>query len=309
MRVPDILLNSAVFLSYDYIESGITKRDRSSTAFLVSVPATLPLLSHVQHNYLVTAAHLVKDKPVSTTYYAELPMGDGERVRTQMGAQIGWHFHPEPATMQNTSDVAVLPLTTLSLDHISSFILPISLFLTDEVIQRPHPQGHGNLIGIGDEVFMIGRFSPPHSVTAPDDPILRMGTVSMMEGKLRSRAYIMDGYLVELHSLTGMSGAPVFVRETLPDGKGSFYLMGLMHAHYSSTLRDIDDIVFDFDEQRTKAQKTERTGADPINIGIAIVVPANKILETLNQPTLVEMRLQCEQELLQAGAPVFDDTE
>ena len=55
---------------------------------------------------------------------------------------------------------------------------------------------------------------------------------------------------------------------------GIFYLLGLMHGHWDRVVPvDVtgDDIEF-----------------ESVNMGIAIVVPAKKILEVINQPSLAE---------------------
>jgi len=95
-----------------------------------------------------------------------------------------------------------------------------------------------------------------------------------------------DAYLVEARSIGGLSGTPVFVHmggvRTLA-GKarfrgGSFYWLGLMHGHWDLPVSYTDSLA-----------ENISTG-ERVNMGIAIVVPAMKILEVLTQPQLVEMR-------------------
>lgn len=61
---------------------------------------------------------------------------------------------------------------------------------------------------------------------------------------------------------------------------GPFYLMGLMHGHWNIKVSD----------QNESDPPTLGAGADTTAIGIAVVVPAKKILEVLNHPELVADR-------------------
>jgi hypothetical protein len=95
-----------------------------------------------------------------------------------------------------------------------------------------------------------------------------------------------DAYLIEGRSIGGLSGSPVFVRNTITipgineagqvtqvAGLGQAHLLGLVHGHW--------DMPVDFSE----FGKTET-----VNMGITIVIPAKKILEILFSPALVELR-------------------
>jgi hypothetical protein len=105
-----------------------------------------------------------------------------------------------------------------------------------------------------------------------------------------------DGYLIETKSLGGISGSPVFVRETVyfsgavgPErrpvqacAQGDIYLLGLVHGHWSIRPEDVN-------ETRIEV-KSEKIDKEAANMGIAITVPAKKIMEVLNHPELVELR-------------------
>jgi hypothetical protein len=107
-----------------------------------------------------------------------------------------------------------------------------------------------------------------------------------------------DAYLLEVRSFGGMSGAPVFVRETVSvpvpteyeilnqltpwthmSGVGRMWLLGLMHGHWEISPTQINRIAATHGKQDAK-----------INQGIAIVVPAYQIEETLNHPDTVAER-------------------
>lgn len=98
-------------------------------------------------------------------------------------------------------------------------------------------------------------------------------------------------YLVEARSIGGLSGSPVFwyrgatrLRSgTLVhvSGAPTFLLLGLVHGHYIDRggTRDTGE--------PTVADRFDRRSE---NMGIAIVVPAKDILDTLNHPDLEQQR-------------------
>ena len=77
------------------------------------------------------------------------------------------------------------------------------------------------------------------------------------------------------------------MRETVAAGIGLFYLLGLMHGHWDIPPEGRDDGVSE-DHQEALGK---------VNMGIAVVVPAKKILQVLNHPGLVEIRKREEEQL------------
>jgi len=109
----------------------------------------------------------------------------------------------------------------------------------------------------------------------------------MPKDKLPTGSYgEIEAYLAEGRSIGGLSGSPVFVRNTVNmpvqtakgkltniSGLGGLHLLGLMHGHW--------DVPISF----ANAEEGEA-----VNMGVSIVIPAKKILETLYHPELVAMR-------------------
>jgi hypothetical protein len=112
----------------------------------------------------------------------------------------------------------------------------------------------------------------------------------------------MKGYLVEMRSIAGLSGSPVFVdlpsavpqsfsggffrdsRIKPPDPNGimdwfHYRFLGLIHGHF-----DLPNLVED------SVVEDDASGGGGINTGIGVVIPAEKIAETLYQPELVAER-------------------
>lgn len=222
-----------------------------------------------------------------------------------------WWVHPSDPTV----DVAVIPFGPPPEVpfHFSAF--PTESFATEENIEKAK-------IGVGDEVFITGLFAP-NIGDKKNLPIVRMGNVALMAGEpIPAHDYSMDAHLIEARSIGGLSGSPAFVRQTIsvgfgdpkhfeehelykkvepselpPEsvkmfltGVGPFFLLGLMHGHWDIAAKQKNEILFSQD----------REGA--VNLGIALVVPATRILETINHPELLAMRKEAH-DRFQKGLP------
>lgn len=94
---------------------------------------------------------------------------------------------------------------------------------------------------------------------------------------------LVDAYLIEVRSIGGLSGSPVFLnlgvvrhvdnQVKYSTGGPMVFLLGLIHGHYDMPSSSVDIAQTDASEQLT----TER-----VNTGMAIVVPMNKIFEVVN---------------------------
>ena len=268
MRVPDEVRQCTVFLGRKTAQEGSTVSLKlSGSAFFVSVPSADPDAKHT-FVYLVTARHVVEG-----TEGQEIML----RANTKEGTSIAlstskssWSYHPT----QESVDVAVLPWAPP--DSVEYKHVPQSMFLTDEIIAE-------RTIGTGDEVFLAGLFAHL-SGNKRNLPIVRLGNVAMMPDEpIPTSIGPIDGYLIEARSIGGVSGSPVFVRETAGTRGGSFYLMGLIHGHWDIPPENKNDAV-------------DAAGANSgVNMGIAIVVPTNKILEVIDHYELVEKRKETDE--------------
>jgi hypothetical protein len=108
----------------------------------------------------------------------------------------------------------------------------------------------------------------------------------------------MEAYLIESRSMKGLSGSPVFVHLGVvrPSGNkdtayqrvgGIFYLLGLVVAHWQQKIADPDAIVIDEISGKT------------VNVGLAVVAPATKIIEVINHPDLKASREEAEKEFVE----------
>lgn len=189
-----------------------------------------------------------------------------------------WLFHPTDAT----ADVAVLsePVDPQPLDHGA---VMSEGFATESLLQDPDLD-----IGIGDELYFPGLFAP-HSGRDRNLPIVRQGTIAGMplERVSTRRAgseVLVDAYLVEVRSVGGLSGSPVWLHFDMwrfipgrPDGPPPpmhpDVLLGIIHGHYD-----------------VPADLAHAMGVESVNMGICIVTPIKYVAEALEQPKMLETR-------------------
>lgn len=281
MRVPDEVRQCVVFIGLPINPpDGGQALAFHGTAFFVSVPSES--VEGWQYVYLVTAKHVavkLEGKPLLVRVNTK---GGGSASFSGQGAR--WWYHPTDLSI----DVAVIPWAPP--EQVDYRHIPAQMFLTDEI-------SRSKSIGTGDEVFITGLFA--HLTGRQRNlPIVRMGSIAMMPGEpVPTREFgDMDAYLIEARSIGGLSGSPAFVRETIPLGIGAFYLLGLMHGHWDIPPSAKNDAVTPDDD-----------GSGAVNMGIAIVIPAKKVMEVIQQPGLVEMRQKADGERRRQIMPTLDE--
>ena len=276
VRVPKTVLKCVAFVGEvtHKGEDGEVYGDLNATGFLVSVRSRhFPELRYV---YLVTAKHVATDLKDKHPYLL-INSKNGPPIRLT-NFYPRWFFHPT----DEKADVGVIQIAEHpDADHLAVLN---DRFVTQEDIESRQ------CVDIGDEVFVTGLFT-----LAPGQkrnlPIVRHGNVAMLpDEQIQTDLGFTDVYLVEGRSIGGLSGSPVFVRRTetlevrMADGRettincpGPFKLLGVMHGHWKIDPADINNIVFTHDPKG-------------VNSGIAIVTPATKIAEILEQPGMVKIR-------------------
>jgi hypothetical protein len=285
MRVPDELRKCVAFVGFRMADGS---ERLAGTSFFLGRPIEG---SDQFFGYFVTARHVIdgiRDRGLAEALI---------RLNTTTGRSVWgttkiseWHAHPDPAV-----DVAVfrsgVPEGT---DHLA---YPTTSAGTTEVLQREE-------IDIGSEAVVLGLFAH-HFGTDRNIPILRTGNIAAMrEERVATRSGLMEAYLVEVRSIGGLSGSPVFARtppmRVTADGKllfnrkpdSAFLLLGLVHGHYDTSAAKVDISADDI------ANASER-----INVGIAIVVPVERILETLAQPAILMVENQIEDDIRRGLQP------
>lgn len=264
MVVPDIVRKCVGFIGYKnndgmYIPAG--------TFFLVGKRQEG---TDKVFTYAVTAKHVIdniRDIRCDEVYLRTNTIeGNARWYATDIA---NWIFHPDDLEV----DVAIHIGSVQGQDQL---IYPVDRFATLEVLIK---EG----IGVGNEIFLAGLFARHHGEQR-NIPIIRVGDIAAMpEEPIETRFGQMEGYLIESRSIGGISGSPVFVHlgtdySTLESGRlgyayQKFYLLGLMHGHWET----VQAGGYLNDEERSK---------EIVNMGIAIVVPASKILEVIEQPSV-----------------------
>lgn len=254
-RIPDLLLESVGFL-YPSEEAARSGEQAGGTAFLVEVVADGDLATLVVTNLHVAAGGcntLRLNKRDSELQVVEL---------------ADWVFHPDG------DDVAVAKVDVPGGSAVSAINWR-------DVAAAPSRLDELNA-GVGDEVVMIGRFVAQDNQVR-NTPLARFGNIAMMptEPVVDGRGMKVEAFLVEMRSLSGFSGSPVFIYM----GPGTYRGDGRMMPFYSET---IGLIGIDTGHKTTKLRvrdaagnPTEYTG--DLNSGVAIVAPVWKIGEALSE--------------------------
>jgi hypothetical protein len=285
--------------------------------------------------YAITARHVIEDaREASIDQRIFLQVNDCKQGTRRISTSYSdWFLHPWDAT----ADVAVFPMRNLDWDFDQKFF-PYDRFAFGDTLMRAK-------IRLGEEIFMTGLFyfhagakqnastgDMMFGATTRNIPIVRVGNIAtMMEQKIRSKGsngddIDVDGYLVETRSLGGISGSPVFavLDEGSPSSqqlswsapplsyasgdqaesnvrvdpvtsiKRQFCLMGLLHGHYDVPASP----------PYISYGKIKRD----LNLGVAIVVPASKIIEVLFHPTVEAERAKMFRERRESNSPVTLDS-
>ena len=277
MLVPDQVRQCVVFVGLPVkMRKGQVGIGFKGTAFFVGVPSEN--IEGLDYVYLVTAKHVAK-RLEGKRFLVRINTKAG-RSAILMGEGTQWWYHP----IDESVDVGLITFApSLEFEYMR---IQTSSFLSDEIIRNRN-------IGPGDEVFITGLFAQ-FSGSERNLPIVRMGNIAMIPDEpVPTSIGDIEAYLVEARSIGGLSGSPAFVRETVYEGIGSFYLLGLMHGHWDIPAKNRNDVM-------------DVYSRGTVNMGIAIVVPAKKILEVLNQPQLVESRRVEDEQMRKETIPALD---
>ncbi|HIJ43631.1 MAG: hypothetical protein QF511_04350 [Rhodospirillales bacterium] len=243
------------------------------TAFFVGRPQA-ETASHTAFHivHLVSARHVVEkgvNRSVDKIIYVRMNTKDGGSRWIGVAAER-WRFHPD----DDSVDVAAIAWAPSEGEYDYLFVSD-EMAATDEIIEAQS-------IGIGDEVFLAGLFSS-HFGKERNIPIVRVGNIAAMpEEKIETGIGNIDAYLVESRSIGGLSGSPVFVhlsgvrKGKLALGSEPIFWLGLMHGHWDARIRQDDTFEVDLFQH------------EKVNMGIAIVIPVLKIIETLDHKDFAE---------------------
>jgi len=275
MRVPDQIKKCVLFVGLP----GMPDPEYRGTGFIVTVAGA----NQNHFAFMVTARH-VAEHLEGKDFYIRANRKDGTAVALRGLPDNPWWYHPNEREEVDAAVTIFSPqrLAELDVEHI-----PIVMFADSEAIERRD-------IGIGDEVFVTGLFTKI-TETTKNIPIVRTGSVAMLPGeKIPFGDKLIYADLIELRSFGGLSGSPVFVRETvqIPHqlftkrgqvvplwGMGPFWFFGSIIGHW------------DEPANFTPLQK------EAVNMGVSPIVPAHKIKEIILQAELIEMMKKVDDEM------------
>jgi hypothetical protein len=302
MRVPDEIRKTVLFIG---LKNDLDEWDWRATGYLIALDnfqlhwsetvdcedKQFHITSAHPFRLLATAKH-VAEKLEGKEFALKTMTADGQPRIIEAHGDQRWFYHP---TEKEYVDAAVTIFFLPEMRELDLFTIQPQMFADERVIREAN-------LGVGDEVFIAGLFSKVTD-TARQHPIVRIGNLAMMPGERISFKddKLIDAYLIESRSIGGLSGSPVFVRETIRqqvgikfkpgknpsnvvdrypgesfdpvivDGLGRIFFLGSIIGHwdaptsYTSTMREA------------------------VNMGISPVVPAHKILEIICQPELTEL--------------------
>lgn len=276
-RIPDQLQRSVVYL-YPNVDAARTGSGVGGTGFFVALRDD-PFAESFQ--YLVTNIHV--SQTANRTVRINTTDGGVETIEVPSSA---WVNHP------NGDDIAAAALT-LQPNWAVTALDWSTLAVTPSRIADLN-------MGVGDEVFMLGRFIS-HDNLQLNQSLARFGNIAMMPGDPveDGRNLLVEAFLVEMRSLSGFSGSPVFVHI----GPGTYRGNGTMMPFYTEAigLMGIDTghkAVMTEVRQKREGAKTDLEV--PLNTGISIVAPVWRIREVLDADIFKAKRAH-PQHLVQCG--------
>lgn len=278
MRIGDDALKCVVFVGLE-IDVWV------GTGFLVSRESDK--FSGKNFIYLVTARHVIA-KIGNRDFIIRINTKDGKSSVFHVSSEIKWFFHPKE---DKSSDVAVYPLVIdkAAFSELDYAAISTKIFVSDASMESDN-------IGVGDDIFMAGLFGR-HSGNEKNLPIVRMGNIAMIPSEpIKTHDFgDMEAYLIESHSIGGLSGSPVFVLKQHEIGRWRSHLLGLVHGHWRIDSEKIIDSSIEDSKEFNK-----------MNVGITAVVPAKKILETIEQDKISEIRAKMEKHWADTNSPTPD---
>jgi hypothetical protein len=303
MQVPDDIRKSVVFL-------GIKPRDKDGKEGKFTAKATGFAICQEEHGmrmgYLVTAQHVVSGLMTNGhDIWMRTNLKNGQCDETKIPHDL-WHYYPG-----GESDVAAIMINDWgeSDTHVLPLNGPRGIAASAPILKALGTE-------LGEEVAIVGLFRSHYGVER-NIPIVRAGHIAAFPEEPVKTKYFghIDAYLVEAMSIGGLSGSPVLLvvppirlekgkvgepgfhqrKTTFTSGSGIF-LLGLVHGHFD--VQNLNDDVMTEDNPASEAG---------IHTGIGVVVPVDKILETINEPEWVEERKRSILDLRKKDGAVADD--
>ena len=225
--------------------------------------------------YIVTARHVAEGLGVDPFYIRVNVPGEThglfpiDLTQQHEGHRLRWFLHHQPC-----ADLAVLPFPfdTSELKIEATFLLP------GNMVEKKQPMVDA---GCGDMCHVIGLFSM-RAGKMRNIPVVHTGHIAALSDSKEliptrsdQKTVYVEGHLIEISNLGGLSGAPVFVRSGLElnvplDGGASqvatvytpeLKLLGVWQGSWDTKLLEY---------------------VDRVPVGMGIVTPAYRLVELLD---------------------------
>lgn len=270
LRINDDVREAVVFIGrHEPSKDGTAKIVYGGTAFF---------LQYERLTYLVTARH-VASQVDGAPFYIRVNTVDGSSIDVEID-RLDWHFHED-----ETVDVALVPLGIGSPAKYMN--IPDHMILTDDRVEKFK-------IGIGTDAYVVGLFRMLTG-NKRNLPVVHTGNIAMVPGDERipvkdrasGKTHSVEGYLMEAHTLDGLSGSPVFARKIVRltlriDGvktdvyaNWDFALLGLWQGSWTASPDDVLGTELVSQGHRNEVR---------VPLGMGIVVPAKKFVDILEMP-------------------------
>jgi hypothetical protein len=289
MRVADDILDCICYLS---VKDKSQSYKHGGTAFLLGVP--IEGNKDLNFPYLVTAKHCVERAKEYGNLFVRLNSETGEAVYVETNT-ADWIYSED-----ESEDAAVLPFLPPEPLQFRIKTIPIGMAAVKAMREQ-------NNIGIGDDIIVTGLFSRRWG-ERKNLPIVRAGVISAMADEsepLKDDAGLpFNAHLVELRSIGGLSGSPVFVyKEWMPSSEKTKYsgiplattkifLLGIIRGHY--------------DETRIVNASIDFSDRDRLHFGIATVTPIEAALKIIYGDDFVKNREKVRREYDKQNASTQD---
>ncbi len=157
-------------------------------------------------------------------------------------------------------------------------------------------------VALGDEVCAVGLYTSHHGRTK-NVPVVRIGNLSALcDEPVDTLKGAVDAYLVEMRTIAGLSGSPVFI--VVPpvgsrDGQVAVFNgfnvvpLGILVGYHVVASKEDQVPVPRFRESNApQNEQDEYYSPDERNTGFGIVIPIERVMEILERKDLqAEMRL------------------
>ena len=290
-RIDQDSLDCVFYLYPSIVEAqeGKSGAKRGGSGFFISTP--FPDVPGVGVLFAVTASHVIN----RGSDVIRLNAKDGSLIFKETDARE-WFHHPDGA------DIAILPVE-VDKDVTRFRCLPRAQFALKKLIDDMD-------VGAGDNIFIVGRFINQEG-TLQNTPTARFGHLAQMpvEKITSDDGEEQESYLVEVRSIGGFSGSPVFIYfepfgikggrklkiEIKNDDFIGPWLLGIDWCHTHNWLPVCD----------RNGEPISKVGDQIVgsNTGMMGVIPAWKLEEMLAMPKIKKVIDDAQQAFLNERGP------